>query len=90
MRGADINGIIGARAADLTNRFGIARIDMVEGDARKLQYASDTCVLDIYLYPAGTSGEPIAAHVETRQREGGAEANRAGCIGEVERAATRR
>jgi hypothetical protein len=84
MRGSGLDSVIGERAGTLTRRFGEARIDLAEGDARKLQYVSDACVLDIYLYPLSANAEPIATHVEARARQGGAPADRAYCIAEVE------
>ncbi|MEP3422501.1 MAG: hypothetical protein ABJN35_12255 [Erythrobacter sp.] len=90
MRNAGLDSVIGERATTLSRRFGDARIDLVEGDARKLQYASDRCILDIYLYPLQANADPVATHVEARNRNGGAETDRAGCIAEVERAATTR
>lgn len=84
-RGADLTSVIGESAAALGQRFGMARIDLVEGDARKLQFVSEACVLDIYLYPLAANGAPVATHVEARRRQGGGEADRAGCIAEVER-----
>jgi len=89
MRNAGLDSVIGQRAASLSNRFGDARIDLSEGDARKLQYVSDRCVLDIYLYPLQANSDPVATHVEARNRQGGGEADRAGCIAEVERNAAR-
>ncbi|MFU7527042.1 hypothetical protein [Qipengyuania sp. ASV99] len=83
-REAGLVGIIGEPAASLTQRFGMARIDLAEGDARKLQYVSGTCVLDIYLYPLAANADPVATHVETRARENGAATDRAQCIAEVE------
>lgn len=83
----DATGIIGERAGSLTRRFGQARIDLAEGDARKLQFASGRCVLDIYLYPIEAGSQPVATHIETRLREGGAPTDAAGCIEDVERAA---
>ncbi|QUL37227.1 hypothetical protein [Erythrobacter sp. JK5] len=85
LRGRGLDGIIGARATTLTARFGSARIDLTEGDARKLQFASDRCVLDVFLYPLEAGAEPVATHVETRWRAGGAEADRADCIAEIDR-----
>ncbi len=90
MRSTGLDSIIGQRAASLSSRFGDARIDLAEGDARKLQYVSDQCVLDIYLYPLQANDDPVATHVETRNRQGGGDADRARCIAEVERAATAR
>jgi len=84
MRGSGLDSVIGERAGTLARRFGEARIDLAEGDARKLQYVSDACVLDIYLYPLSANADPVATHVEARARQGGAPADRAYCIAEVE------
>lgn len=83
--GAGLEGVIGARAAALTQRFGAARIDLSEGDARKLQFVGSACVLDIYLYPGEPGAEPVATHVEARSRSDGADLDRGRCIREVER-----
>lgn len=85
-----IESILGLKASALTGRFGDARIDLAEGDARKLQFTSDACVLDVYLYPMEANGEPVATHVAARERQGGAAVDRAGCIGEIERTVSRR
>jgi len=87
MREEGLESVIGKGASSLTNRFGQARIDLSEGDARKLQFISQNCVLDIFLYPLERNSTPVATHVEARQRRGGGEADRAGCIEEVKRAA---
>ena len=85
MASAGLEGVIGSPAAALTRRFGSPRIDLVEGDARKLQFAGSQCVLDIFLYPVAASTEPTATHVEARLRMGGAAADAGACIREVER-----
>lgn len=77
-------GVIGSPPAALLRRFGTPRLDMAEGDARKLQFAGSACVLDIYLYPLAAAAEPTATHVEARLRQGGAPADPAACIREVE------
>jgi hypothetical protein len=87
---AGLEGIIGERAGSLVRRFGEARIDLAEGDARKLQFTSDRCVLDVFLYPLESNAEPVATHVVARERKGGGETDRAGCIGDIERSAGRR
>ena len=87
MRGFGIDSVIGRNAGTLIQRFGPARIDLQEGDARKLQFVSETCVLDIYLYPESARAEPLASHIEARRRDGGAETDRAVCIADVERSA---
>ena len=83
----DRSDILGQNAGSLTRRFGEARIDLSEGDARKLQFASEGCVIDIYLYPPEAGAAPIATHIVARLREGGEEMDRARCIADVEQAA---
>jgi hypothetical protein len=85
MAGKGPDGVIGAPAAALTARFGQPRIDLAEGDARKLQFAGQSCVLDIYLYPLAAAAEPTATHVAARIRQGGALIDPGVCIREVER-----
>lgn len=82
---AGLAGVIGERAGSLTRRFGKARIDLTEGDARKLQFLGSECVLDVYLYPRNAGSEPVATHVEARNRSNGADTDRAACIRAVER-----
>lgn len=79
-----LGGVIGSPAAALTRRFGTPRIDLAEGDARKLQFTGPVCVLDIFLYPVSAASEPTATHVEARLRQGGAPADPGACIREVE------
>jgi hypothetical protein len=75
-----LEGVIGANQAALLQKFGPPRIDLAEGDARKLQFAGGACVLDIYLYPPETGGEPRATHVAARRAGDGQDADRAACI----------
>ena len=84
MAPAGLDGVIGSPAGTLTQRFGTPRIDLAEGDARKLQFAGASCVLDIYLYPPRPGAEPTAAHVDARLRQGGAAIDGGACIREVE------
>lgn len=85
MAAGGLDGIIGASADALLRRFGSPRIDLNEGDARKLQFAGAACVLDIYIYPVAARAEPTATHVEARLRQGGAKADPGACIREVDR-----
>lgn len=81
-----IEGVIGATPAELTRQFGPARLDVWEGDARKLQFSNNTCVLDIYLYPTEQSREPQATYVDARKASDGQDVDRAGCIAAIRRA----
>jgi hypothetical protein len=85
MAAQGLEGVIGQGAAALTRRFGPPRLDVPEGDVRKLQFAGSACVLDIYLYPLSPGAEPTASHVAARVRQGGAPADAGACIREIER-----
>lgn len=74
-----LEGVIGSTAAQLARQFGPARLDVIEGDARKLQFGGTACVLDVYLYPSTTSREPQATFVDAR-RSDGRDVDRAACI----------
>ena len=76
-----LEGVIGASAADLKRQFGEPRIDVYEGDARKLQFGGPACVLDVYLYPAAAGREPQATYVEARRASDGKDVDRVGCVG---------
>jgi hypothetical protein len=70
--------VIGQNARGLVAMFGKPGADMLEGDARKLQFQSGTCVLDAYLYPKGKS-EPVVTYIDTRQSDG-SPIDRASCV----------
>ena len=76
-----LEGVIGAVGADLVRQFGPARLDVIEGDARKLQWGGTACVLDIYLYPTAQGREPQASYVDARRASDGQDVDRAACIG---------
>lgn len=75
-----LEGVIGAGADDLVRQFGPARLDVWEGDARKLQFGGPACVLDIYLYPAAAGREPRATYVDARRASDGKDVDRAACV----------
>lgn len=75
-----LEGVIGAGPDDLVRQFGPARLDVWEGDARKLQFTGRACVLDVFLYPPET-GRPLSAtYVEARRASDGQEVDRAACV----------
>lgn len=75
-----LEGVIGATATELVRQLGQPRLDVAEGDARKLQYVGTACVLDIYLYPAEHGREPQATYVEARRASDGQDVDRAACL----------
>ena len=74
-----LEGVIGADAEALTRQFGAPRLDVREGDARKLQWSGSPCVLDAYLYPVDGGGRPIATFVDARRGDG-RDVDRAACV----------
>lgn len=81
-----VEGVIGSTSGELVRQFGPARLDVWEGDARKLQYSGTACVLDIFLYPPAQGREPQATYVEARRASDGQEVDRAACIAALRRA----
>lgn len=74
-----LEGIIGRDATALANIFGPPRLEVKEGDAMKLQFSGQPCVLDIYLYPLRPGAQPSATHVEARRASDGDDVDRAAC-----------
>jgi len=75
-----LESVIGSTAAQLARQFGQPRLDVVEGDARKLQYSGSACVLDVFLYPAEPGREPQATYVDARRASDGQDVDRAACV----------
>lgn len=80
MRLPGLENVIGRDAAQLQQRFGKARLDIAEGDARKLQFSGEACVLDVWLYPLRPGAPPVATHVEARRASDGHDVDRARCV----------
>ena len=80
-----LEGVIGATPGDLIRQFGAARLDVWEGDARKLQFGGSACVLDVYLYPPAAGRDPQATYVDARRASDGQDVDRASCIAALRR-----
>ena len=75
-----LEAIMGRTAGVLSGQLGAAALDVREGTARKLQFASGVCVLDAYLYPPSSGrGEAIVTYVDAR-RPDGSDFDRASCL----------
>jgi hypothetical protein len=72
--------VIGANENALVRQFGPSRLNVWEGDARKLQFTGKACVLDVFLYPTTTSREPLASYVDARRSSDGKDVDRAACV----------
>lgn len=80
MEGPGLGGIIRENAATVTRRFGQPRLDVREGDMRKLQFSGEACVLDVFFYPLAQGAEPVATWIEARRASDGANVDRFACI----------
>lgn len=75
-----VQGVIGSDAAGLIRQFGTPRLDVLDGDARKLQWRGAACVLDAYLYPPAAGREPLATYIDARRASDAQDVDRAQCI----------
>ena len=80
-----LEGVIGASPDELSRQFGPARLDVWEGDARKLQFSGAACVLDVYLYPPAPGSPPEATYVDARRASDGQDVDRAACVSALKR-----
>ena len=80
MSGRGLDSVLRENGPSLLRKFGTPRLQTAEGDMRKLQFASQACVLDIYLYPLAPGGDPVATWVEARRSSDGADVDRAACV----------
>jgi hypothetical protein len=85
LRLAGLERVIERDATALLNTFGPPRLDVREGDMRKLQFAGEACVLDAFLYPLRPGAEPVATHVEARRPSDGLDVDRAACAAALAR-----
>ena len=65
-----LESVMGRNARAVIALFGAPDLDLREGNARKLQFLGPACVLDVYLYPPQSGGDPIATHVDARLPDG--------------------
>lgn len=80
-----LEGVMGKSAQTLESEFGRPQLVVEEGNARKLQFASSICVLDVYLYPGRHGGEAVATYVDARLPDG-RDVDRASCVAALLRA----
>lgn len=73
-----LESVLGKDIAALKRLFGEPRLDVIEVNGRKLQFAGAACVLDAYLYSEG-GGREVVTYIDTR-RSDGAEVDRAACV----------
>ena len=84
-RVAGLEHVIEQDGATLQRLFGAPRLDVREGDMRKLQFAGEACILDVFLYPLREGQEPVATYAEARRASDGQEVDRAACVAALRR-----
>lgn len=85
LRMPGLEAVIERDAASLIRQFGTPRLDVREGDMRKLQFSSPACVLDVFLYPLRPGAEPVATYVDARRPSDGVDVDRAACVAALRR-----
>jgi hypothetical protein len=85
MRAPGLERVIERDSATLVRQFGNPRLDVHEGDMRKLQFSGEACVLDVFLYPLREGAEPVATWVEARRASDGQDVDRAACVAALHR-----
>ena len=80
MAAQGLEGVIGANTAALQRQFGAPRLDVWEGDARKLQFSGEACVLDVYLYPPSPGAAATATYIDARRASDGQDVDRSACV----------
>ena len=81
---SELDRVMGKDARALIQLFGQPVQDVLEGAARKLQFASNDCILDIYLYSSAEGKEPVVSFVTARVSDG-RDAERNSCISALRR-----
>lgn len=85
LRVPGLRGVIEENADALVRRFGAPRLDVNEGDSRKLQFAGEACVLDVFLYPLRQGALPVATYLEARRASDGQDVDRVACVEALQR-----
>lgn len=75
----ELDRVIGRDARTIIQLLGNPAQDVREGSARRLQFASQACILDVYLYPPAEGRTPIAVYTAARVPDG-RDAERNSCI----------
>jgi hypothetical protein len=81
---AGMDRVLGRDARSLTQLFGTPAQDVREENGRKLQFSSNDCILDAYLYPPARGREPVVTYVAARTLDG-KDAERQSCINALAR-----
>ena len=77
---AGLESVIQQTADALVRQFGAPRLDVHEGDMRKLQFTGEACVLDVFLYPLSPGAVPVATYAEARRSSDGQDVDKAACV----------
>jgi hypothetical protein len=80
----DHRSVNGMTAGELIQHFGKPRLQIIEGEGTKLQFAGPNCVLDVYLYPPSGGGTPRATLIEARNSQGN-DVSAQSCAAAIER-----
>ena len=67
---AGLDRIMGKDMRTVMGYLGRPVLNVLENDARKMQFANRECILDVYLYPPSAGREPVVTYVTARVPDG--------------------
>ncbi len=76
--------MLGRTEKSLRAQYGDPRLDIREGEGRKMQYLTKKCVVDIYLFPPSAGKEAQVVHIDARD-DAGRDLDRDGCVQQLSR-----
>jgi len=75
--------LLGLTAQEIVGQLGNPALQVREGSSLKLQFRTQRCVLDAYLYPSGGGGPLRVTYIDTRTSSG-VSTDQAACISALE------
>lgn len=80
----ETGSLVGLTPQELVGEFGTPALQIHEGSSLKLQFRGQSCVMDAYLYPSGSSAILKVTHVDTRLPSG-SDVDQATCVSALRR-----
>ena len=80
----ETGSLVGLTPQELVGEFGTPALQIHEGSSLKLQFRGQSCVMDAYLYPSGSSAILKVTHVDTRLPSG-SDIDQAACVSALRR-----
>jgi hypothetical protein len=76
--------LLGLTAQELVGQLGNPQLQVREGNSLKLQFRTNRCVLDAYLYPSASGSGPLKVTFVDTRTPSGVGTDQAACISALE------